>query len=150
MATDLRVYDNEHGDIVVITVTTGCFDVSRLVALMEKGRSEDAARAIAITRAVRRHNSGHAALRLLTAHGGPDLLEPASNGQGSCGWGAWRNAPACARCNDTGRFDENGVNAHCTCKTGRRMSELWYADKHGLGHPDHPDPEPDFEDGAPF
>lgn len=80
MATDLRVYDNEHGDPVVVMVTTGTFDVSRLVALMEKGRSEDHDRADAILRGVRRHNGGRAALRVLKAHGGPDLLEPVPSG----------------------------------------------------------------------
>lgn len=77
MATDLRVYDNEHGDPVVVMVTTGTFDVSRLVGLMEKGRSEDHEQADAILRGLRRHNGGMSALRVLKAHGGPDLLEPA-------------------------------------------------------------------------
>lgn len=54
----------------------------------------------------------------------------------------WRAAPTCDRCKDTGRFREQNVEAHCRCKTGRRMSELWYAEKHGLYHPDMPDPEP--------
>lgn len=72
------------------------------------------------------------------------------------GWGRWRQAPDCARCSDTGRFRDvntaGGVTeGHCTCKHGRRMSEIWYASKHGYGHPDMPDPEPDFDpDGAPF
>lgn len=63
----------------------------------------------------------------------------------------WRAAPDCDRCKDTGRFRENNLEAHCGCKRGRKMSELWYADKHGLYHPDEPEPsEPDFDDGAPF
>ena len=70
------------------------------------------------------------------------------------GWGRWRKAPDCARCNDTGRFRD--VNAAggvtegpCGCKRGQRMSELWYAEKHGFGHPDMP--EPDFDpEGPPF
>jgi hypothetical protein len=63
----------------------------------------------------------------------------------------WRRAPDCGRCGDRGRFRENNVEAHCTCKRGRRMSELWYADKHGYAHPDEPDPEPPYDDdGAPF
>ncbi|MDI2029834.1 hypothetical protein QFW96_14480 [Saccharopolyspora sp. TS4A08] len=45
----------------------------------------------------------------------------------------WRTAPDCGRCNDTGRYQEQHgritVDAHCTCKKGRRMSELWIADK---------------------
>lgn len=62
----------------------------------------------------------------------------------------WRAAPDCAKCNDTGRANTGGccgprINTHCTCKTGRRRSELWYADKHGLHHPDAPEPEPDYE-----
>lgn len=65
----------------------------------------------------------------------------------------WRAAPDCDRCKDTGRF--RAMNAadvasegHCGCKRGRKMSELWYADKHGLDHPDMLEPsEPDF-DGA--
>lgn len=78
------------------------------------------------------------------------------------GFGDWRCATDCGRCNDTGRFrvtacraGENGnhtpttVEAHCTCKRGRRASELWYADKHGFGHPDMPDPEPPEDWGDP-
>lgn len=57
----------------------------------------------------------------------------------------WRAAPDCDRCKDTGRSRETDaggrvVEAHCGCKRGRRMSELWYADKHGLYHPDMPEP----------
>ncbi|NUT46792.1 MAG: hypothetical protein HOV94_05645, partial [Saccharothrix sp.] len=63
----------------------------------------------------------------------------------------WRAAPDCGRCDDTGRYTEGGccgprVEAHCTCKRGRRMSELWYADKHGLPHDDVPEPEPSEDD----
>jgi hypothetical protein len=71
-------------------------------------------------------------------------------------FGAWRQAPDCGRCNDRGRFREEGsdgitVDAHCTCKRGRRMSELWYAEKRGYGHPDQPEPEPDYDpEGPPF
>lgn len=75
MSVDLRVYDNEHGDPVVVMVTTGTFDVSRLAALMAQGRCEDLGRSRAISRALSRHNGGTAALRLLAAHGGPDLLQ---------------------------------------------------------------------------
>jgi hypothetical protein len=80
------------------------------------------------------------------------------------GFGRWRRAPDCARCGDTGRFEETAcrvdqdgahwpsmVNAHCTCKRGRRMSELWYADKHGHYHPDAFEPsEPPDPEGPPF
>lgn len=71
-------------------------------------------------------------------------------------WGQWRKAPDCDRCNDTGRFREGNeaggyTEAHCGCKRGRRMSELWYADKHGFGHPDEPEPEPSWDaDEPPF
>ena len=58
----------------------------------------------------------------------------------------WRAAPTCGRCKDTGRFREANVEGHCNCKTGRRMSELWYADKHGLYHPDMPEPDPEEGD----
>lgn len=57
----------------------------------------------------------------------------------------WRAAPDCGRCDDTGRYteqlNENGgtLSAHCTCKRGRWMSELWRAEKDGLAHPDMPD-----------
>lgn len=69
-------------------------------------------------------------------------------------FGVWRQAPDCARCNDTGRFREGDpavciVEAHCTCKRGGRMSELWRAEKEGYGHPDQPEPEYDPE-GPPF
>jgi hypothetical protein len=58
----------------------------------------------------------------------------------------WRAAPDCDRCKDTGRYCEGTTEAHCGCKRGRKASELWYADKHGLDHPDMPEPtEPDFE-----
>ncbi len=62
----------------------------------------------------------------------------------------WRSAPDCDRCKDTGRFQENNVEGHCGCKRGRRMSELWQAEKYGFSHPDMPDPEPPGPDGAPF
>src|SRR5581483_737627 len=65
------------------------------------------------------------------------------------GVGVWRRAPDCDRCKDTGRFHENNTEAHCGCKRGRRMSELWYADKPGHYHPDAFEPEPAPE-GPPF
>ncbi len=64
-------------------------------------------------------------------------------------FGAWRQAPDCARCNDTGCFREGNTKGHCTCKRGRRISELWYAEKHGYSHPDEPEPDYDPE-GPPF
>jgi len=70
-----HVYDDEHGNPVVITVTTGTFDVSRQVALLNSGRCEDIGLARKITSDVRRHRGGRAALKTLRDHGGPDLLE---------------------------------------------------------------------------
>lgn len=56
----------------------------------------------------------------------------------------WRAAPTCDRCSDTGRYRKPNIEAHCGCKLGRKASELWYAEKHGLYHPDVPEPpEPD-------
>ena len=86
------------------------------------------------------------------------MNQPAATSSADDPWGpfgppptGWRAAPDCGRCNDTGRFTEGGccggtVNAHCSCKTGRRMSELWYAEKHGEYHPDMPEPEPPYDD----
>jgi hypothetical protein len=81
--------------------------------------------------------------------GVPDVepAEPAGVPQGFTS--QWRAAPDCGRCGDSGRFHESQVEAHCTCKRGRRMSELWQAEKHGYAHPDEPEPEYD-PDGAPF
>lgn len=75
MSVDLRVYDNEHGDPVVVMVTTGTFDVSRLAGLLKSGRCEDHALADALIAAYKRHNGGRSALKLLAEHGGPDLLK---------------------------------------------------------------------------
>lgn len=75
MTYETRAYDNEHGDPVVILVATGTFDVSRLVALLSSGRCEEVALAKQVRQQVNRHNGGRAALRVLKAHGGPDLLE---------------------------------------------------------------------------
>lgn len=73
MSVEMRAYDNEHGDPVVVMVTTGTYDVSRLVSLLSRGRCEDADMARKVTDAVKRHNGGRAALRLLRDHGGVDL-----------------------------------------------------------------------------
>jgi hypothetical protein len=82
--------------------------------------------------------------------GAPVEVWPANREPDSAlGFGRWRRAPDCDRCKDTGRFQENGVDAHCGCKRGRRMSELWYSEKHGHYHPDAFEPDPDPE-GPPF
>lgn len=73
-----RAFDNEHGNPVVVLVTTGTHDVSRLVQLLQ-GRlalTEHIGVADRILRQVKRHNGGRAALELLKAHGGPDFTGP--------------------------------------------------------------------------
>lgn len=75
MSTEIRVYDQAPGDPVVVMVTSGTYDVSRLALLLHKGRCEESARADYIRRALKRHSGGRAALALLRDHGGPDLLE---------------------------------------------------------------------------
>ena len=75
MSTEIRVYDQAPGDPVVVMVTSGTYDVSRLALLLHQGRCEESARADYIRRALKRHSGGRAALKLLHEHGGPDLLE---------------------------------------------------------------------------
>jgi hypothetical protein len=82
MSYEVRAYDkpNDDGfpaDPVVVLVATGTHDVSRLVNLFAGGCPvvEQVQLAEEITRKVRRHNSGRAALKLLAAHGGPDFSE---------------------------------------------------------------------------
>jgi hypothetical protein len=74
VAYETRAYDNEHGDPVVVLVATGTHDVSRLVNLLNSGNCEQVSLARQVLGQVRRHNGGRAALQLLAAHGGPDLL----------------------------------------------------------------------------
>lgn len=66
--------DGFQPDPVVVIVATGTHDVSRLVAILNGGACEQGKLADQVLRQVRRHNGGRAALRLLAAHGGPDLL----------------------------------------------------------------------------
>jgi hypothetical protein len=77
VSTQVRVYDDaqDDGQPVVVMVARGTFDVPRLAYLMSCGRCEDVERAGFIVRALRRHNGGRAALKVLRDHGGPDLLE---------------------------------------------------------------------------
>jgi hypothetical protein len=81
MSVEMRTYDNEHGDPVVVLVTTGTYDVSRLVGLLSSGRCEDKDTAERVRQGVRRHNGGRAALRLLRDHGGPDFTSDSSPSQ---------------------------------------------------------------------
>lgn len=78
MSYEFRAYDNDHGDPVVVLVTTGTHDVSRLVNLLAGSRLalvEHMDVSEKIRKQVRRHNGGRAALQLLAAHGGPDLRD---------------------------------------------------------------------------
>ncbi|WP_242892623.1 hypothetical protein [Actinomadura litoris] len=78
MSYESRAYDNAHGDPVVVLVTTGTHDVSRLMNLLAGHRialCEHVSVADRMLRQVRRHNGGRAALALLREHGGPDLSE---------------------------------------------------------------------------
>lgn len=78
MSYESRAYDNEHGDPVVVLVTTGTHDVSRLVNLLAGSRMalcEHVGVSEQILRQVKRHEGGRAALKLLAAHGGPDLTK---------------------------------------------------------------------------
>jgi hypothetical protein len=70
-----RAYDDENGEPVVVLVTTGQHDVSRLINLFN-GRlalCEHLGVASQMLRQVRRHNGGRNALALLKKHGGPDF-----------------------------------------------------------------------------
>jgi hypothetical protein len=71
-----RAYDDGDGQPVVVLVASGTHDVSRLVATIQRGTCEQANLAAKLIRQVNRHNGGRAALALLRAHGGPDLLAP--------------------------------------------------------------------------
>jgi hypothetical protein len=74
-----RAYDNDSGEPVVVLVVTGTHDVSRLVNLLVGKMAghpvcEQISVGQRVLRQVRRHNGGRAALQLLAAHGGPELL----------------------------------------------------------------------------
>lgn len=76
-----RAYDipNDDGfppDPVVVLVVTGTHDVSRLLNLLNGGTPlcEQLRLGQHLARQVARHNAGRAAMKLLAAHGGPDLL----------------------------------------------------------------------------
>jgi hypothetical protein len=80
MSYETRAYDVDTGDgfgpdPVVVMVVTGTHDVSRLIYLFKRGLVEQGMVADKLVKQVNRHNGGRAALRLLAAHGGPDLLE---------------------------------------------------------------------------
>lgn len=75
MSVESRTYDNPHGDPVVVLVATGTHDVSRLINALSRGNCEQVEIADRLTRQLRRHSTGRAALSLLAAHGGPDFTE---------------------------------------------------------------------------
>lgn len=78
MSYETRAYDNEYGQPVVVLVTTGTHDVSRLINLLAGSRMalcEHMTVSQTLLRQVKRHNGGQAALKLLAAHGGPDLTK---------------------------------------------------------------------------
>jgi len=82
MSYQTRAYDvtNDDGfpaDPVVVIVATGTHDVSRLINLLNGANPNGEQRELAkhVLRQVREHNAGRSALKLLAAHGGPDLLE---------------------------------------------------------------------------
>jgi hypothetical protein len=91
VAYETRTYDNEHGDPVVVLVTTGTHDVSRLVQLFSGHLAlcEQLGVAERILRQVKRHNGGRAALALLKAHGGADFTDEESPTT-SAALGAWQ------------------------------------------------------------
>jgi len=75
MAYESRAYDNQHGEPVVVLVTTGRHDVSRLLNLLAGSVNtiEQMKAGVQIRSQVKRHSGGRAALALLKAHGGPDF-----------------------------------------------------------------------------
>jgi hypothetical protein len=73
MSYESRAYDQADGDPVVVLVTTGTHDVSRLVHALNKGTLEQVTVGRRLVRQVNRHAGGTAALRLLRQHGGPDF-----------------------------------------------------------------------------
>jgi len=78
MSYETRAFDNEYGNPVVVLVVTGTHDVSRLVNLLAGSRMalcEHMTVSQTLLRQVKRHNGGQAALKLLAAHGGPDLTK---------------------------------------------------------------------------
>jgi len=72
------------GEPFLVIVAEGHSDVGRLLDVLNFGyaRCEHAALAAQATRQVRRHPAGRDALRLLKAHGGPDLLKAVPDDKG--------------------------------------------------------------------
>ncbi|WP_194917497.1 hypothetical protein [Catenulispora rubra] len=74
MSFESRAYDDASGAPVVVLVATGSHSVSRLVAALRAGSTEQRTLGGRVVDQVKRHSGGREALRLLAAHGGPDLL----------------------------------------------------------------------------
>lgn len=72
MSVDIKAYTAPSGDPVLVHVVAGAHDISRHVAVHAQGRCEDQGHVQTMTRALRRHGAGRAAMRLLARHGGPD------------------------------------------------------------------------------
>lgn len=81
-------------DPVVVMVVTGTHDTSRLVHLMARGTIEQLQVADKLVRQLRRHNGGRAALELLRAHGGPDLVNTKPEGIDSENVAYWGSTEA--------------------------------------------------------
>lgn len=76
MSYDIRTYDTEHGDPVVVLVVKGVHDVSRIVQALTSGNCEQAKEGVRLIARLKRHNKGRMALALLKAHGGDDFTDP--------------------------------------------------------------------------
>ncbi|MEY9904357.1 hypothetical protein ABIA35_000563 [Catenulispora sp. MAP12-49] len=74
MSIQTRAYDDESGRPVVVLVASGSHAVARLVAALRTGSTGQQILAGRLVDQVKQHNGGREALRLLAAHGGPDLL----------------------------------------------------------------------------
>lgn len=129
---ETRAYDNEHGDPVAILVATGGHDVSRLVNLLAGSRTalcEHMGLSEQLLRQIKRHNGGRAALHLLAAHGGPDLLETADQ-QAAALESVREYAGRIARSENTayakaGRELLSMINSGGSADTGNQQADLW-------------------------
>jgi hypothetical protein len=73
---EIRTYDTESGDPVVVLVVKGTHDVSRIVQALTHGNSEQADIGFRLVARLKRHAKGRMALALLKAHGGADFTDP--------------------------------------------------------------------------
>lgn len=75
MSYDIRSYDTDEGDPVVVMVVKGTHDVSRLVQMLTHGNCDQAHEGFRLIARLKRHNKGRMALALLKAHGGADFTD---------------------------------------------------------------------------